>query len=102
MYDKSESIAQQCVYCHGCGCVFQSRYYVFNIIAPVTLVLFITLGVFWLPPGCGEKISLGITVLLSYSVMQVVIMDITPVNSKDTPIVGQYSTEYLSSHAVSG
>ena len=65
----------------------------FNIIAPVTLVLFITLGVFWLPPGCGEKISLGITVLLSYSVMQVVIMDITPVNSKDTPLVGKYITQ---------
>ena len=73
--------------------MFQSRYYVFNIIAPVTLVLFITLGVFWLPPGCGEKISLGITVLLSYSVMQVVIMDITPVNSKDTPLVGKYITQ---------
>ena len=46
------------------------------------------LGVFWLPANCGEKISLSITVLLAFSVTQIVILDITPVNSKQTPLMG--------------
>ena len=51
------------------------------------LVSCAALGVFWLPSDSGEKISLGITVLLAYSVFQIVIMDATPVNSQETPMI---------------
>ena len=60
-------------------------YYTYNIILPIVLVTIIALGVFWLPPGSGEKISLGITVLLAFSVFLIIIMDNTPVNSETTP-----------------
>ena len=65
--------------------MFQVLYYAYNIILPILLVTLISLGVFWLPPGSGEKISVGITVLLAFSVFLIIIMDNTPVNSETTP-----------------
>ena len=66
-----------------------------NILAPTLLIMLVALGVFWLPANCGEKISLSITVLLAFSVTQIVILDITPVNSKQTPLMGAYSHVHL-------
>lgn len=65
------------------------NYYTLNIILPCALVLMAALGVFWLPADCGEKISLGITVLLAFSVFQIVIMDNTPVNSDNSPFLSK-------------
>lgn len=67
----------------------KSQYYVLNILMPCAMMLLTALGVFWLPADCGEKISLGITVLLAYSVFQIVIMDNTPVNSETTPFLSE-------------
>ena len=66
----------------------KSSYYVLNIMAPTLLIMLVALGVFWLPANCGEKISLSITVLLAFSVTQITILDITPVNSKEMPLMG--------------
>ncbi|CAH1782728.1 unnamed protein product, partial [Owenia fusiformis] len=41
-------------------------YYMVNVICPCFLITLLSVSVFCLPSGCGEKISLGITVLLSY------------------------------------
>lgn len=56
---------------------------------PVMLMLFVALGVFWLPAECGEKISLAITILLAFSVFQIIIMENTPVNSDAVPIISK-------------
>ena len=45
--------------------------------------------VFILPPESGEKVSLGVTILLSFSVFQFVIAENTPVNSDCTPLLSQ-------------
>ena len=47
--------------------------------------------VYWLPPEAGEKVSLGVTVLLAFSVFQMVISESTPENSDFTPLLSQYT-----------
>lgn len=44
---------------------------------------------FWLPPESGEKIGLGITIMLSYAVFLLVIQDSTPPNSDYTPAISK-------------
>ena len=65
------------------------RYYLVNILLPCFFLTSIALLVFWLPPEAGEKVSLGVTVLLSFSVFQLVIADSTPENSDSTPILSK-------------
>jgi len=55
----------------------------------ITGVLCETLQVYWLPPEAGEKVSLGVTVLLAFSVFQLVISDSTPENSDVTPLLSE-------------
>ena len=43
------------------------RFYVINIVAPCILLSVLALFVFYLPPDSGEKVSLGITVPVSYT-----------------------------------
>ena len=64
-------------------------YFYINIIVPTAFMGLITLGVFWLPAECGEKMSLGITVVLAFSVFQIVIMEITPVSSDAVPKISE-------------
>ena len=65
-------------------------YFVMNILVPTIMVTFIALGVFWLPSDCGEKASLGITVLLAFSVFQIIITEKTPMNSDQTPKISRF------------
>ena len=60
-------------------------YYYINILLPAVMLMAVTLGVYWLPEDSGEKISLAITLLLAFSVFQIVIMSSTPVNSDAVP-----------------
>jgi len=48
-----------------------------------------TVEVYWLPPESGEKTSLSITVLLAFSVIQLVISSSTPENSDYTPLLSE-------------
>ncbi len=74
----------------------KSLYSVVNILLPVVLMSLIDLLVFILPPESGEKISLGITVLLAYSVFMLVISETLPRNSDSTPIMSKYISVLLS------
>ena len=62
-------------------------YYIFNLILPCTFVSMVALLSFFLPPESGEKISLGITVLLSLTVFLLLVAETMPPTS-DVPIVG--------------
>ena len=64
-------------------------YYIVTILIPTIFIIIIALCAFWLPSDCGEKVSLSITVLLAFSVLQVVITEQTPVNSDVTPKIGK-------------
>jgi hypothetical protein len=62
-------------------------YYFINIITPCLFCIIISICVFWLPPESGEKVSLGVTVLLAFSVFQLVVADNTPRTSDFTPLL---------------
>ncbi|KAG5441474.1 Neuronal acetylcholine receptor subunit alpha-9 [Clonorchis sinensis] len=47
---------------------------------------------FWLPPDSGEKITLGITVLLAFSVFMLLIAENMPATSEFVPLIGIYLT----------
>ena len=47
--------------------------------------------VFLLPPENGEKVSLGVTILLALSVNMMVIRDYVPANSLQTPVLSAYT-----------
>lgn len=59
-----------------------------NLILPCAFIIVIALGVFWLPADSGEKVSLGVTVLLAFSVVLLIIADSTPETSDYSPILG--------------
>lgn len=63
-------------------------YYVFNMILPCGFVSLVALLTFFLPPESGEKISLGITVLLSLTVFLLLVAETMPPTSA-VPVVGK-------------
>ncbi|XP_064609290.1 neuronal acetylcholine receptor subunit beta-3-like [Liolophura sinensis] len=67
-------------------------YYVLNIIFPCVWLSILSLLNFLLPPDEGEKITLGITVLLSYSVFMLLVAENMPSTSEFVPLIGIYLT----------
>jgi len=65
-------------------------YYIVNILYPCLMMSLLVLMVFILPPDSGEKVSLGVTVLLAFSVFQLMIAENVPSSSEATPILGMY------------
>ena len=64
-------------------------YYVLNIILPCVWLNLLSLLAFCLPPDAGEKISLGITVLLSYSIFMLLVAENMPPTSEFVPLIGK-------------
>ena len=60
-------------------------YYVYNVIAPVLLLTLLSCLVYVMPAEAGEKVGLQITILLSFSVMLLIMADVTPRAGKTTP-----------------
>ena len=60
-----------------------------NVVIPSLIMTIISALVFYLPAESGEKIGLGITVLLSYSVVLLMVSDITP-RSNSMPLISKY------------
>ena len=67
----------------------RTLYYLFNIIFPCLWLTILSLLGFWLPPDSGEKITLGITVLLAFSVFMLLIAESMPATSEFVPLIGQ-------------
>ncbi|CAD5111647.1 DgyrCDS936 [Dimorphilus gyrociliatus] len=62
-------------------------YYTMTLTFPLCLTTILTFYMFLLPCESGEKVSLGISVLLSYSVLLLLISDILPRNSETAPLL---------------
>ena len=67
----------------------RTLYYLFNIIFPCLWLTILSLLGFWLPPDSGEKITLGITVLLAFSVFMLLIAENMPATSEFVPLIGK-------------
>ena len=63
-------------------------YYLYNVILPCIMMSVLTLLVFCLPPESGEKIALGVTVLLAFSVFMLAISEKLPETSESIPLLG--------------
>ena len=74
------------------------QYYLINIVTPTLLCVIIAIMVFWLPPESGEKVSLGITVLLAFSVFQLVVANSTPKTSDFTPLLSKSNVKVLAKY----
>lgn len=47
----------------------RTLYYIMNFILPCVLIAILTVLVFLLPPESGERVSYGITVILSFTIL---------------------------------
>ncbi|XP_055077525.1 CHRNA7-FAM7A fusion protein-like [Periophthalmus magnuspinnatus] len=66
----------------------RTLYYGLNLLIPCVLISGLALLVFLLPADSGEKISLGITVLLSLTVFMLLVAEIMPATSDSVPLIG--------------
>ena len=69
----------------------RSNFYIFTILIPFTVVSVLGLLTFPLPPESGEKVSLGMTCLLSFFVIGASASEHLPTSSHSTPIIGLYT-----------
>lgn len=70
-------------------------FYMMNIILPCTLLSILVMIVFCLPPDAGEKISLGISVLLAFTVFLLMVAENVPRTSLHIPIMGECATDAI-------
>lgn len=64
-------------------------FYMFNLIGPCIIISVITVLAFYLPADAGEKVTLGITVLLALVVFLLLAAETMPPTSEVVPIVGE-------------
>ncbi|MFH4976710.1 hypothetical protein AB6A40_003419 [Gnathostoma spinigerum] len=79
----------------------KTLYYLYNVVFPCLMMSVLTLLVFLLPPDSGEKIALGITVLLAFSVFVLAIAEKMPETSDSMPLIAIYLTIVMGMTSVS-
>ncbi|NXX73746.1 ACH10 protein, partial [Urocolius indicus] len=67
----------------------RASFYVFNLLLPCLMVSFLAPLGFYLPADSGEKVSLGVTVLLALTVFQLLVAENMP-PSESVPLIGEY------------
>ena len=65
-------------------------FYMMNVMLPCMMLSLLVLLVFYMPANSGEKVSLGITVLLSFSVFQLLVAEVMPETSDNTPAISEH------------
>ncbi|XP_020803411.1 neuronal acetylcholine receptor subunit alpha-7 isoform X3 [Drosophila serrata] len=65
----------------------KTLYYFFNLIVPCVLIASMALLGFTLPPDSGEKLSLGVTILLSLTVFLNMVAETMPATSDAVPLL---------------
>jgi len=72
----------------------RTLYYFFNLIVPCLLIASMAVLGFTLPPDSGEKLSLGVTILLAITIFSTIVGDMLPVTDS-TPLIGTYFTAIM-------
>ena len=67
----------------------RTLYYTYNVIIPCIMLSSLTMLGFWMPPEGGEKVGLGLTILLAYSVFMLLIAENMPATSFYVPLIGK-------------
>ncbi|GFN80597.1 neuronal acetylcholine receptor subunit alpha-10 [Plakobranchus ocellatus] len=76
-------------------------YYFLNVIIPCMMLSSLSLTGFLLPPESGEKVTLGLTVLLAFSVFMLLVAENMPPTSEYIPLIGIYLTVIMAMSALS-
>uniref|UniRef100_A0A4W4DMW3 Cholinergic receptor, nicotinic, alpha 9 n=1 Tax=Electrophorus electricus TaxID=8005 RepID=A0A4W4DMW3_ELEEL len=69
----------------------RSSFYIYNLLLPCFLISFLAPLGFYLPADSGEKVSLGVTVLLALTVFQLVVAESMP-PSESVPLIYYITT----------
>lgn len=64
-------------------------FYLFNMVMPCILITLVALLGFYMPNDSGEKISMGITTLLSMTVFLMIVAEELPPVSDIVPLIGE-------------
>ncbi|KAK5887166.1 hypothetical protein CesoFtcFv8_015794 [Champsocephalus esox] len=67
----------------------RASFYIFNLLLPCMMISFLAPLGFYLPADSGEKVSLGVTVLLALTVFQLLVAESMP-PSESVPLIGKY------------
>ncbi|XP_067113402.1 neuronal acetylcholine receptor subunit alpha-10-like [Osmerus mordax] len=67
----------------------RASFYIFNLLIPCMMISFLAPLGFYLPADSGEKVSLGVTVLLALTVFQLLVAESMP-PSESVPLIGKY------------
>ncbi|XP_064092174.1 neuronal acetylcholine receptor subunit alpha-7-like isoform X42 [Macrobrachium nipponense] len=65
-------------------------YYLYNLVLPCVMISSMSLLGFSLPPDTGEKLTLGVTILLSLTVFHNLVTETLPQVSDAMPVLGTY------------
>lgn len=68
----------------------KALYFMINVIIPCIMLSALTVLVFVIPPESGDKVTLGITVLLAFSVIMLAIAENLPETSEHVPLISIY------------
>lgn len=66
----------------------RASFYIFNLLLPCMMISFLAPLGFYLPADSGEKVSLGVTVLLALTVFQLLVAESMP-PSESVPLIGE-------------
>lgn len=66
----------------------RASFYIFNLLLPCVMISFLAPLGFYLPADSGEKVSLGVTVLLALTVFQLLVAESMP-PSENVPLIGE-------------
>ncbi|XP_071098230.1 neuronal acetylcholine receptor subunit alpha-10-like [Haliotis cracherodii] len=77
------------------------KYYFMNIIIPCIILSFLCLAGFLLPPESGEKITLGLSVLLTITVFMLMVADKMPQTSESISVISIYLMVVLATSCLS-
>ncbi|CAH8843599.1 unnamed protein product [Trichobilharzia szidati] len=73
----------------------RSFFYIWNIVVPCILLTMLTLVTFWTPVVSGEKVTLGLSVFLAFSMFMMLIAERVPPTAKSIPLIGVYMTSVM-------
>lgn len=72
----------------------RASFYIFNLLIPCMMISFLAPLGFYLPADSGEKVSLGVTVLLALTVFQLLVAESMP-PSESVPLIGEQTEKSL-------
>ena len=75
-------------------------YHVISLAIPIFLLHMLSLTTFLVPPEGGERMSVGLTTFLSFSVFTLVLMEQLPESSVSLPIICKYRSVFDNTMAI--